>query len=128
MTPQHKAGFVDLLVKTYLVFDKEPDAKTLDIWWDLLCAYHHKDIAKAFEMHIKKGKFAPRPSDILDTLSTFAKEGSGGRYEVEGTLDHSGGIKTQQRKNLPPPRPKLTEFGKHCLEEIKKSDFFTRKI
>ena len=68
MLSNEKIGFKDLLTGVLAVYEKTPDPVAIAIWWGVLVNYEFNSIKNAFSEHIKRGKFAPRPADILELL------------------------------------------------------------
>lgn len=75
MKSTDKQNFNKLLIATLGVYDKIPAPEVTSIWWNALAAHEFEEIKTAFAEHIKRGKFAPRPADILELLDLIAPDG-----------------------------------------------------
>lgn len=75
MLSTDKRNFNELLIATLGIYDKIPAPAVTGIWWNALAAHEFDAVKAAFSEHIKRGKFAPRPADILELLDLISPDG-----------------------------------------------------
>ena len=76
MLENEKKDFFLLLQATLEVYSQLPPSQAAThIWWNSLIQFNLSQVRKAFDEHIRRVKFAPRPSDILDVLNAALPDG-----------------------------------------------------
>lgn len=71
MTNSDYDDFVGVLGMVYTMYDKTPNAPTLQLWWNLLKDFELNVVKKGFEAHLSnpdRGQYLPKPADILRQL------------------------------------------------------------
>ena len=68
--------FYALLKATLEVYGQLPPTETATgLWWNALARFDLADVRKAFDEHIRTGKFSPRPADLLEILGRSKPDG-----------------------------------------------------
>ena len=60
--------FIHALTQTFLFYDKEFDKMKATFWVDACGEFSVERLKLALREHVKRGKFAPKPADILDIV------------------------------------------------------------
>lgn len=83
MLDADKKQFAKIVRSTMLVTGGEaPEPDVLRIWWAALQNYQIADVSAAFSEYAMRGKFAPRPADILEILDRALPDGRPGADEA----------------------------------------------
>jgi hypothetical protein len=64
-----KTQFLELLLRTLQVFGKKADRATLDQWFRALKGFTLPQVQTAMDQHVKFGRYAPRPGDIVRRIN-----------------------------------------------------------
>lgn len=67
-----KIEFAELMESVMAVYGKDVNKFILKTWFACLQKYDMPSVTRAFEIHVRKCKFAPKPSEIIEII-----EGSG---------------------------------------------------
>lgn len=83
MLDADKKQFAKIVRSTMLVTGGEaPEPDVLRIWWAALKNYAISDVSAAFSEYAIRGKFAPKPADILGILDRMLPDGRLGADEA----------------------------------------------
>lgn len=76
MRDDDKKQFAQIVRSTMLVCGGEaPEADVLRIWWSVLLPYDIADVRAAFSQYAARGKYAPKPADILEIVDAIRPDG-----------------------------------------------------
>lgn len=76
MLENDKGQFAKIIRTTMQVCGGEiPDADVLRVWWSALLQYSIEDVSAAFSRYATRGKFPPKPADILEILDKIKPDG-----------------------------------------------------
>jgi hypothetical protein len=83
MIDADKKQFAQIVRSTMLVCGGEaPEADVLRIWWASLQNYSIEQVSAAFSEYAMRGKYAPKPADILGILDRLLPDGRPGADEA----------------------------------------------
>lgn len=83
MLDNDKNQFAQIVRSTMLVCGgSAPEVDGLQIWWKSLQSYSIESVSSAFSEYVMRGKFAPRPADILEILDRALPDGRPGADEA----------------------------------------------
>lgn len=83
MLDSEKQQFAKIVRSTMLVCGGDaPEADVLRIWWASLQNYDLDNVSEAFSEYAMRGKFAPKPADILGILDRLLPDGRPGADEA----------------------------------------------
>ena len=83
MHEDDKKQFAQIVRSTMLVCGGEaPEVAVLRIWWAALMAHDIADVSAAFSQYAIRGKFAPKPADILEIIDRIMPDGRPGAEEA----------------------------------------------
>ena len=82
MLDSQKKDFADILNSVMPIFNFEINNAVISVWWSLLQGYELADISAAFSDYLRHGKFAPKPADIIEIISTMKPDGRPGADEA----------------------------------------------
>lgn len=83
MLEADKKQFAQIVRATMLVCGGEaPEADVLRIWWASLQNYSIDQVSAAFSEYAMRGKYAPKPADILTILDRLLPDGRPGADEA----------------------------------------------
>ena len=76
MIEADKKQFGQIVRSTMLVCGgSAPDADVLRIWWASLASHDIQEVSYAFSDYAKKGRYPPKPADILEVLDKIKPDG-----------------------------------------------------
>lgn len=83
MVETEKQQFANIVRATMLVCGGDaPEPDVLRIWWASLQAFDISTVSAAFSQYAQRGKFAPKPSDILEIIDRMNPDGRPGADEA----------------------------------------------
>lgn len=83
MLDADKKQFAEMVRATNIVCGGEaPSPDVLRIWWASLEKYELKDVSAAFSQYAQRGKYQPKPADILEILDRILPDGRPGADEA----------------------------------------------
>lgn len=92
MLKQDKKQFAELMRATLGIYDKEITAETLVLWWNALQAHSVEEVREALSRHVQdrdRGRFAPKPADVLAVIDAMKPDGRMGAEEAWATYPHN---------------------------------------
>ena len=95
MRDADRIAFAKVLRTTLLTCGgSAPDADVIFAWWGALAEYEMEDVATAFALYVKRGKYAPRPGDIQEILERIRPDGRPGADEAWAMIpeDEAGSV------------------------------------
>lgn len=100
MLDQDKKQFAQIVRSTMLVTGGEaPEPDVLRIWWASLQNYEIADVSAAFSEYAMRGKFAPKPADILGIIDRIKPDGRPGADEAWAMIpmdEYTSAVMTQE--------------------------------
>lgn len=117
MFEKDKQQFAKIVRSTMLVCGGDaPEADVLRIWWASLQNYDLANVSAAFSEYAMRGKFAPKPADILGILDRLLPDGRPGADEAWAMIpkdEQSSAVMTEEMAEaLGIARPLLDEGDK----------------
>lgn len=83
MLDSDKKQFAQIVRSTMLVCGGDaPEPDVLRIWWASLQQFSIADVSSAFSQYAMRGKYAPKPADILEILDRIKPDGRPGTDEA----------------------------------------------
>lgn len=83
MKDNHKKEFAAIVRATCLACGGEaPESDVLRIWWASLEKYEINEVSAAFSQYAQRGKYQPKPADILEILDKMLPDGRPGADEA----------------------------------------------
>jgi len=103
---ENKAKFAETMASTWAIYypDKELPHITVKGYWEVLNKYTEEAFSKAIVQHIQRGKFFPKPADLIEliegtdsqnagsvwaSLIAFAEKGTGERPKLDAKTDRA---------------------------------------
>lgn len=90
-----------------------PSPDILRIWFAALISYDIKDVSNAFSQYVTRGKFPPKPADILEILDRIKPDGRPGVEEAWSMIpqdEYSSCVMTEEMAQA-------WGIAKHLLDE-----------
>jgi hypothetical protein len=83
MRDTDRKQFAQIVRSTMMVCGGEaPDADVIRIWWASLEKFDLSDVSAAFSQYAQRGKYAPKPADILEIIDRIRPDGRPGADEA----------------------------------------------
>lgn len=87
MLDSDKQQFAQVVRSTMLVCGGDaPEADVLRIWWASLLKFDITEVSAAFSQYAQRGKYAPKPADILEIIDRMKPDGRPGVEEAWAML------------------------------------------
>lgn len=100
MLDSEKQQFAKIVRSTMLVCGGDaPESDVLRIWWASLQNYDIANVSAAFSEYAMRGKFAPKPADILGILDRLLPDGRPGADEAWAMIpkdEQSSAVMTEE--------------------------------
>lgn len=100
MFDSDKQQFARVVRSTMLVCGGDaPDADVLRIWWASLLKFDITEVSAAFSQYAQRGKFAPKPADILEIIDRMKPDGRPGVEEAWAMIpkdEHVSAVMTEE--------------------------------
>lgn len=81
MTNEEREQFGNALGQTLSFYDKKLDPQHMSFWLTALKGYDYQSIRAALIAHVSRGKYAPRPADIVSLIKEI-REQNGPQYKA----------------------------------------------
>lgn len=132
MRDDDKKQFAQIVRTTMLVCGGEaPEADVLRVWWAALAGHEIADVSAAFSQYATRGKFAPKPADILEILDRIKPDGRPGADEAWAMIPRdeytSAVMTTEMAEALGIAQPLLDE-GDQVAARMAFKEAYTRLV
>lgn len=100
MLESDKQQFAKVVRSTMLVCGGDaPESDVLRIWWVSLLKFDIAEVSVAFSQYAMRGKFAPKPADILEIIDRMRPDGRPGVEEAWAMIpkdEHGSAMMTEE--------------------------------
>jgi hypothetical protein len=130
--PDDKKQFAQIVRSTMLVCVGEaPEPDVLRIWWASLHGYTIEAVSAAFSEYAMRGKFAPKPSDILYILDRLLPDGRPGADEAWAMIpmdEFTSAVMTQEMAEALHIAQPLLDAGDKIAARMAFKEAYTRIV
>jgi hypothetical protein len=131
MFDSQKRDFSSLLDSVFPIYGVEASKPTKLLWWNLLIEYDLADVAAAFADHLRRGRFAPKPADIIQAIEKLRPDGRPGADEAWSMIprdEHTSVVWTDEMAEAWSISQPLLDEGDQVAARMAFKEAYTRIV